>query len=172
VLDTRNSYETAIGAFAGAKDPQIERFTDFANYVRLNMDPSRQKKIAMYCTGGIRCEKASAFMRAEGFEEVYHLKGGILKYLEEIAPGDSLWRGECYVFDRRVAVGQGLTTGRYSMCFCCGYPLMAEDKAHQHFEEGVSCARCHGDRSDEDKARFRTRHRQMTRLDTAGSRDA
>lgn len=163
VLDTRNFYETVIGTFKGAKDPQIERFTDFATYVRHNLGASRDKKIAMYCTGGIRCEKASAFMRAEGFEEVYHLKGGILKYLEEIPASDSKWQGECYVFDKRVAIGHGLTTGRYFRCACCGYALTAEDKHHRHFEAGVSCGYCFTLSSDQDKARFRMRHTQMLR---------
>lgn len=161
VLDTRNVYETAIGKFKGAADPQIEKFTDFATYVRENLDPARHKKIAMYCTGGIRCEKASAFMRAEGFEEVYHLKGGILKYLEEVPAEQSAWEGECYVFDRRVAVGQGLSTGRYTMCFCCGYPLSEQERTHKDYEEGVSCAYCHALSSAADKKRFRDRQRQM-----------
>lgn len=162
LLDTRNIYETSIGVFQNALDPQIEKFTDFADYVRKHMDATKQKKIAMYCTGGIRCEKASAFMRAEGFEEVYHLKGGILKYLEEVPTSESKWRGECYVFDKRMAVGHGLTTGNYSMCFCCGYPLAAEDKAHLHFEDGVSCEHCYADSSEADKERFRARHQRMT----------
>lgn len=163
VLDTRNVYETVIGTFARAQDPQIEKFTDFATYVRETLDPAKHKKIAMYCTGGIRCEKASAFMLAEGFEEVYHLKGGILKYLEDVPREQSLWNGECYVFDRRMAVGHGLETGNYSMCFCCGYPLSAQDKEHAHYEDGVSCAYCYALSSPKDKARFRTRHQQMMR---------
>jgi UPF0176 protein len=162
VLDARNAYETVVGTFERALDPNIERFTDFADYVRSNLDPAKHKKIAMYCTGGIRCEKASAFMRSEGFEEVYHLKGGILKYLEEVPPVASKWNGECYVFDRRVAVGHGLSTGRYSMCFCCGYPLSSANKDHPHFEEGVSCEYCFHERSDADKARYRARHVQIT----------
>ena len=161
VLDTRNIYETVIGTFEGAADPQIENFSDFAGYVRNQLDTQKHKKIAMYCTGGIRCEKASAFMRSEGFDEVYHLKGGILKYLEEVPPEQSKWNGECYVFDRRVAVGHGLTTGRYSMCFCCGYPLSFEDRKHLHFEDGVSCAYCFSWSTAADRERFRTRHRQM-----------
>ncbi len=160
VLDTRNLYETAIGTFKGALDPQLDTFTAFADFVRQRLDPARHKKIAMFCTGGIRCEKASAFMRAEGFEAVYHLQGGILKYLEEIPAEQSLWQGDCYVFDKRVAVGQGLKTGHYSMCFCCGYPLTAADRQHRHFEAGVSCAYCHDQSTVEDKARFRTRQRQ------------
>ena len=161
VLDTRNIYETVIGTFKGAVDPNIEQFTDFAAFVRSNMASDKKKKIAMYCTGGIRCEKASAFMLAEGFPEVYHLKGGILKYLEDVPQEQSLWNGECYVFDRRVAVGHGLSTGRFSMCFCCGYPLSEEDKKHPHFEDGVSCGYCHTESSDADKSRFRERHQQM-----------
>ena len=142
VLDTRNTYETAIGAFEGAADPGISTFTQFADYVRKNLDASKQKKVAMYCTGGIRCEKASAFMKAEGFEEVYLLKGGILKYLEEIPAEDSKWRGECYVFDKRVAVGHGLTAGNYAMCYCCGGPTLKADRENPAFEEGVSCPAC------------------------------
>jgi UPF0176 protein len=162
VLDTRNAYETAIGKFEFALDPGLERFTDFAAYVRDSLDPAHQKKIAMYCTGGIRCEKAAAFMRAQGFAEVYHLKGGILKYLEAIPLGQSKWRGECYVFDRRMAVGHGLTTGRFSMCFCCGCALSLDDTAHALYEDGVSCASCHPRTRAEDKARYRARHKQMT----------
>jgi UPF0176 protein len=161
LLDTRNTYETAIGIFDRAEDPHIEKFTDFADYVRTKLDKAKHKKVAMYCTGGIRCEKASAFMRAEGFEEVYHLKGGILKYLEEIPPEQSKWHGQCYVFDKRMAVGHGLTTGDYSMCFCCGQPLSAEDKLHKHYEDGVSCVRCYSHSSDDDKQRFRARQMRM-----------
>jgi UPF0176 protein len=162
VIDTRNSYETMIGTFKDAKIPAIDTFTEFAAYVRENFDPKQHKKIAMFCTGGIRCEKASAFMLAEGFSEVYHLKGGILKYLEDVPAKDSKWNGECYVFDRRMAVGHGLTTGRYSMCFNCGYPLNDVDRQHVQYEDGVSCAHCHDTTNDDDKARFRMRHQQMT----------
>lgn len=160
VLDTRNLYETAIGTFANACDPQIERFTDFAGYVRSGLDAAKSKKIAMYCTGGIRCEKASAFMRAEGFSDVYHLQGGILGYLEEIPESESRWQGDCYVFDKRMAVGHGLATGKYAMCSGCGYPLAAADLKHPLYEAGVSCLHCHGQTSPADKARFRQRERQ------------
>jgi UPF0176 protein len=160
VLDTRNVYETLVGTFEKAIDPKIQKFTDFATYVRENLNPEKHKKIAMFCTGGIRCEKASAFMLAEGFEEVYHLQGGILKYLEEIPRENSLWNGECYVFDHRMAVGHGLSTGNFSMCFCCGYPLTDEEKKHPNYEAGVSCERCHATTTEEDKARFRMRHEQ------------
>lgn len=166
VLDTRNTYETMIGTFQNAEVPPIETFTEFAGYVREKFDPKKHKKIAMFCTGGIRCEKASAFMLAEGFPEVYHLKGGILKYLEEIAPEQSKWNGECYVFDRRMAVGHGLTTGNYSMCFNCGYPVSQQDRLHPHFEDGVTCQHCYPTTKEEDKARFRTRHKQMVEAGT------
>lgn len=161
VLDTRNSYETGIGSFRGALDPNIERFTDFADYVRTNLDPHKHPKVAMYCTGGIRCEKASAFMRAEGFAEVFHLKGGILKYLEEVPKDSSQWQGDCYVFDRRVAVGPDLETSGYGMCFCCGLPISVDGRKDAGFEDGVSCAQCHDQTSDSDKARFRARQQQM-----------
>ena len=161
VLDTRNVYETMIGSFERAHDPRIQTFTEFADYVRTHLNPEQHKKIAMFCTGGIRCEKASAFMLAEGFDTVYHLQGGILKYLEEIPPESSKWNGECYVFDRRVAVGHGLTTGRYGMCFCCGYPMTEADKTNPLYEDGVSCAHCHSRTSAEDKARYRARHQQV-----------
>jgi UPF0176 protein len=162
VLDTRNKYETMVGTFSGAVDPQLDSFTEFADFVRTKLDPAQHKKIAMFCTGGIRCEKASAFMLAEGFAEVYHLKGGILKYLETVAPETSKWDGACYVFDRRVAVGHGLTPQRYAVCFCCGYPLAEADLHHPHYEDGVSCGHCHQDTSADDKARYRMRHQQLT----------
>ncbi|MBU3655773.1 MAG: rhodanese-related sulfurtransferase [Alphaproteobacteria bacterium] len=162
VLDTRNDYETAIGSFEGAVVPPIQQFTDLADFIRNQLAESKQKKIAMFCTGGIRCEKASAFMKAEGFAEVYHLQGGILKYLEEVAPEASKWRGDCYVFDRRVAVGHGLTTSPFSQCFCCGDPLSEQDRLRAEFEEGVSCHRCIDQTSEDDKARFRARHQRLT----------
>ncbi len=161
VLDTRNIYETKIGIFEKAIDPKIETFTEFAAFVRRELDPTRHKKIAMFCTGGIRCEKASAFMRAEGFPEVYHLKGGILKYLETVPAQDSLWHGECYVFDRRMGVQHGLEVGKHAMCYACGYPVTPDDIAHSHFEKGVSCSNCIDTTSPEDKARFRMRQKQI-----------
>ncbi len=161
VLDTRNSYETDIGTFKNAIDPRIESFTAFADFVREKLDPAKHKKIAMYCTGGIRCEKASAFMKAEGFAEVYHLKGGILKYLEEIPENESRWQGDCYVFDKRMAVGHGLKSGHFAMCYCCGKPLSENDRAHAQYEAGVSCAACYAATSDDDKARYRMRQKQI-----------
>lgn len=162
VIDTRNKYETLIGTFKNAIDPKIDSFTEFSDYVRENLDPKKHKKIAMFCTGGIRCEKASSFMLAEGFESVFHLKGGILKYLEEIPKEQSRWQGDCYVFDRRMAVGHGLITGHYSMCYCCGYPLSDKDKTHNLYEEGVSCAHCYEKTSFENKSNYRMRHKQLT----------
>ena len=162
VIDTRNKYETLIGTFKNAIDPKIDSFTEFSDYVRENLDPKKHKKIAMFCTGGIRCEKASSFMLAEGFESVFHLKGGILKYLEEIPKEQSRWQGDCYVFDRRMAVGHGVTTGHYSMCYCCGYPLSDKDKTHNLYEEGVSCAHCYEKTSSENKSNYRMRHKQLT----------
>ena len=162
VLDTRNRYETRLGSFAGAIDPGLEHFSEFAAYVRENLDPAQHRKVAMFCTGGIRCEKASAFMRREGFAEVYHLQGGILKYLEEVDAAGSRWQGECYVFDHRMAVGHGLTTGRYVMCFACGEALTEADRAHPHFEEGAACPLCYETTTEADKARFRTRHAHLT----------
>jgi UPF0176 protein len=123
VIDTRNAYEVAIGTFAGARNPVTGKFSDFPAYVRDNLCPAINRKIAMFCTGGIRCEKASAYLLAQGFADVYHLDGGILKYLEVVPPADSLWQGECYVFDQRVALGHGLAPGTYDACRVCGHPV-------------------------------------------------
>ncbi|MBU6234811.1 MAG: rhodanese-related sulfurtransferase [Alphaproteobacteria bacterium] len=160
VLDTRNDYETMIGTYDNAVVPPIKVFTEFAQFVREKLDPKKHQKVAMFCTGGIRCEKASAFMLSEGFPEVYHLKGGILKYLEDVPAEQSKWQGDCYVFDRRVAVSHGLKPAALGMCFCCGFPLRPEDREHPHFEEGVSCRHCHANTNDEQKARFRMRQEQ------------
>ncbi|MCU0537380.1 MAG: rhodanese-related sulfurtransferase [Hydrococcus sp. Prado102] len=142
VIDTRNKYEVKIGTFKGAIDPQTSSFREFPEYVRHQLDPTQHKKVALFCTGGIRCEKASSFLRKQGFEEVYHLKGGILKYLEEVPPQTSLWEGECFVFDERIAVKHGLETGSYQMCRNCGHPISEEDKASSYYEEGISCPNC------------------------------
>lgn len=161
VLDTRNTYETRIGIFKGAVDPNIATFRGFADYVEANLDPQKHKKVAMFCTGGIRCEKASSYMLQKGFETVYHLKGGILKYLETIPEQQSLWEGACYVFDHRMGVEHGLSSGNFMMCFSCGEALSHEDQQHPLFEDGVACAHCYHKTSDADKARFRERHRQI-----------
>jgi len=162
VIDTRNDYETRVGIFDGAVDPQMAAFTDFAAFVQSQLDPQKNKKIAMYCTGGIRCEKASAYMLAAGFEEVYHLKGGILKYLEDVPPEQSKWQGDCFVFDKRVAVGQGLGEGDWSMCFGCREPLSPDERARDDYEEGVCCLHCIDSLTPERAEALRMRHRQMT----------
>lgn len=161
LLDTRNDYETKIGIFKGAVDPNIQNFTEFVDYVRANLDPTKHKKIAMFCTGGIRCEKASSFMLNEGFEEVYHLKGGILKYLETIPQEESTWDGECFVFDRRVGVGHGLTEGTARICYGCRATLKPEDREHPLFEEGVKCHLCAPSLDENAVAAKRARHYQM-----------
>jgi UPF0176 protein len=158
VLDTRNKYETKIGSFAGAIDPNIDVFTQFDPYVSENLDPKKHKKIAMFCTGGIRCEKASALMLQKGFQDVYHLKGGILKYLEEIPKEESLWQGECFVFDKRVGLDHGLNEGSIEVCYGCREPLSDADKQSPQFEEGVSCPFCFDRSSEQVKANRRMRH--------------
>ena len=162
VLDARNSYETYLGSFENALDPRTKNFRELPDFIRNNLGDMKKKKIATYCTGGIRCEKLTAWMKDQGFEHVYHLKGGILKYLEEIPQEQSTWNGECYVFDRRMAVGHGLSTGKHAMCFSCGYALNEADQTHALYEAGVSCHHCHATTSDADKARYRMRHMQMT----------
>ncbi len=161
LLDTRNTYETKIGIFKNAVDPKIEVFTEFVDYVRENLDPKKHKKVAMFCTGGIRCEKASSFMLNEGFEEVYHLKGGILQYLEDVPAEESLWDGECYVFDRRTSVGHGLQEGPYANCYGCGNPITAEDKLQPSYEAGVSCPNCIDGLTEERQAKLRMRHEHI-----------
>lgn len=161
LIDTRNTYETAVGIFKGAIDPEIETFTEFKDYVQDNMDPTKQKKVAMFCTGGIRCEKASSYMLAHGFEEVYHLHGGILKYLEEIPAEESTWEGDCFVFDRRVAVGQDLQESPYQLCYGCRFPLNEEDLKSNAYEKGVSCPHCIDKLTPEKAHAFRMRHEQM-----------
>jgi UPF0176 protein len=142
LVDTRNDYETKVGIFEGAIDPDIKVFTDFKDYVADNMDPAKDKKVAMFCTGGIRCEKASAYMLAQGFENVYHLKGGILQYLEEIPEEESKWKGDCFVFDQRVAVGHGLEEGDWKVCHACREPLSAQDVQRPEYEKGICCHHC------------------------------
>jgi len=157
LIDTRNDYETAVGIFDGAIDPDIKTFTAFKDYVSDKMDPTKQKKIAMFCTGGIRCEKASSYMMAHGFEEVYHLQGGILKYLEEVPASESKWKGDCFVFDRRVAVGQDLEESPYQICYGCRFPLSEEDVQEASYEKGVSCRHCIDALTEEKAHAFRWR---------------
>lgn len=160
VIDTRNLYEVAIGTFKGALDPKTNSFRDFPKYIKEHFKNKKQR-IAMFCTGGIRCEKASSYMLAEGFDEVYQLKGGILKYLETIPMEKSLWEGECFVFDNRVAVKEGVAEGDYDLCFGCRYPLSDTDKTSTHYEEGVHCPQCFDKKSPEKVKRLRERQRQI-----------
>jgi UPF0176 protein len=159
LLDTRNDYEVQIGTFEGAVNPNTETFRQFPDFVR-TIDPAKHRKVAMFCTGGIRCEKASAYLLRQGFAEVYHLKGGILKYLEEVPEQESLWRGECFVFDDRVTVDHRLRKGSYDLCHGCGWPVSAADRESPKYEEGVSCPHCADTLTDDQRARFRERRRQ------------
>ncbi|MEO1613253.1 MAG: rhodanese-related sulfurtransferase [Pseudomonadota bacterium] len=161
LIDTRNDYEVGIGAFEGAIDPETAAFTDFPDWFRANRERFQGKRIAMYCTGGIRCEKASSWLLGEGVEEVLHLKGGILKYLEETPEEDSLWRGECFVFDGRVSVGHGLREGEHDLCHACRRPIDAAAKAHPAYEPGVQCHQCVDHFTDADRDRFRERQKQI-----------
>ena len=165
VIDTRNKYETAVGMFDGALDPDTENFTDFPDFVEKHLDPKKQKKVAMYCTGGIRCEKASSYMLAHGFEEVYHLKGGILKYLETVPEDQSSWNGDCFVFDRRVAVKHGLEESPYTLCYGCRMPLSEADTQRAEFEKGVSCHHCADNLTEERIQMLRHRHHQFSQND-------
>ncbi len=161
VIDTRNDYEVGIGTFEGAQNPQITSFRQFPDYVRQHLNPAVHKKVAMFCTGGIRCEKASSFMLSQGFQEVYHLKGGILKYLEEVPAQESLWQGECFVFDQRIAVKPGLEAGSYNLCRSCGHPISEVDKTSSQYQEGISCPYCFDYLTAKKKARQQMRQRQF-----------
>lgn len=161
VIDTRNHYEYQIGTFERALNPDTESFREFPEFVERNLDPSRHKKVAMFCTGGIRCEKSTAFLKQQGFAEVYHLQGGILKYLEEVPEQQSLWRGECFVFDNRVTVNHQLEQGSYDQCHACRMPITEEEKQSVHFKPGVSCPHCHDRHSQEQLQRYAERERQM-----------
>lgn len=161
IVDTRNDYEVAIGTFRGAVDPKTSSFREFPQWVEEHRDELQGRKVAMFCTGGIRCEKATAYVKSLGIEDVFHLKGGILKYLEDVPAEDSLWEGECFVFDERVAVSHGLEQGETILCRACRHPLTPEERASPQFSEGVSCPHCHELRSDEDRARYAERQRQV-----------
>ena len=175
LIDTRNDYEVAIGTFAGAVDPRTRSFSELPAWVQaqsggdgvLAAKNGRRPKVAMFCTGGIRCEKSTALLRMQGFDEVYHLRGGILKYLETVPPAHSRWQGECFVFDERVSVGQGLQAGLLQLCRSCGRPLSAADKASAMYQEGVSCAACHAQTSGAQKRAFAERQRQVERARSA-----
>ena len=170
LIDTRNDYEVAVGTFDGAVDPETRSFREFPGWFRAHRDEllAGTKRVAMFCTGGIRCEKATAFLKAEGVPNVFHLKGGILKYLEEVPAEQSAWRGECFVFDERVAVGHGLAPGSHGLCRACRMPVSEADRASPLYEEGVSCPRCHDTRDAADRARYAERHRQAQLAEARG----
>ena len=161
LIDTRNDYEVEIGSFQNAVNPNTNSFREFPEYVEKHLDPERHKKIAMYCTGGIRCEKSTAYLKEKGFDEVYHLQGGILKYLEEVPQEESLWQGECFVFDNRVAVNHALEKGDYDQCHACRLPITEEDKQSEYYEKGVSCPRCYDKLSEAQKTAFKERQKQI-----------
>ena len=170
VIDTRNDYEVAIGTFAGAVDPGTKTFRDFPAWWQANKDRFHNKRIAMFCTGGIRCEKSTNWLLQQGVEEVFHLKGGILKYLEVVPAEQSLWQGECFVFDDRVSLGHGLVPGQMSSCGACRRPLGPTDRAHPAYEEGVRCPHCVDAYSESDRQRFRERQKQMKLAEARGER--
>lgn len=163
LIDTRNDYEVAIGTFEGAVDPRTKSFSEFPDWFRAHRDAlaTGKTKFAMFCTGGIRCEKSTAFLKAEGIDDVYHLEGGILRYLENIPEAESKWQGECFVFDERVSVKHGLELGEMELCHACRRPISQADKMSEHFIEGVSCPACFAERSEADRARFAERQRQI-----------
>jgi len=173
LIDTRNDYEVALGTFAGATDPRTKSFREFPDWFRAHREQWQQgdqpPRVAMFCTGGIRCEKATAFLKAEGLDEVYHLKGGILAYLETVAPEQSRWQGECFVFDERVSVTHALEPGTHELCRACRMPVSAAQRSSPLYVAGISCPACHGERTDEQRARYAERHRQ-TRLAQAEGR--
>lgn len=170
VIDTRNDYEVAIGSFNGAVDPATRSFRDFPAWWAANAHRFHNKRVAMFCTGGIRCEKSTNYLLSQGVEEVFHLKGGILKYLEEVPADESLWHGQCFVFDGRVSVGHGLEPGDYTLCHACRRPLSAADKADPAYEAGVACPHCVAEYTAEDRARFRERERQVRLAEGRGQR--
>jgi UPF0176 protein len=170
VIDTRNDYEVSIGTFQGAVDPGTRAFSEFPGWWQTNKARFAGKRIAMFCTGGIRCEKSTNYLLGQGETQVFHLKGGILKYLEEVPPETSLWQGECFVFDDRVSVGHGLVPGGFGSCGACRRPVTPADRSHPAFEEGVCCPACEAEYSTADRARFRMRQRQMTLAAARGKR--
>ncbi|KGE03326.1 Rhodanese domain protein [Pseudohaliea rubra DSM 19751] len=170
LIDTRNDYEIGIGTFRGAVDPGTRTFREFPAWVKKNLDPAKHRKVAMFCTGGIRCEKATGYLLEEGFEAVFHLRGGILRYLEEVPAEESAWEGECFVFDERVAVNHELERGSYEQCFACRRPLSAEDRAAPTYEPAVSCPHCYDSLDASRRARFAERRRQAALARARGER--
>lgn len=170
VIDTRNAYEVSIGTFKGAIDPKTASFREFPAWVEQHREELEGRKVAMFCTGGIRCEKATAYVKSLGFQNVFHLKGGILKYLEDVPAAESLWQGECFVFDERVSVSHGLAEGEAELCRACRHPLTVEDRLSPRYAAGISCPHCFETRSDEDRARYAERHRQVEMAQARGGR--
>lgn len=170
VIDTRNGYEVGIGTFQGATDPETTSFRAFPAWWQQNAARFQGKRVAMFCTGGIRCEKATRYLKSQGVDQVFHLRGGILKYLEEVPQNQSLWQGQCFVFDQRVSVGHGLKPGGLQSCHACGRPLRDAEVTHPAYEAGVCCPQCQGNYSPDDRARFRQRHRQILLAATRGTR--
>ena len=168
VIDARNHYETEIGTFQGALEPGIDSFSELPSWLEKKVDVDGEPRVAMFCTGGIRCEKSTAFLKKAGVKEVYHLEGGILKYLEEVPEDESLWEGECFVFDQRVAVGHGLDVADYELCRGCRFPLNVSDKQSEFYREGVSCLRCFDQTSREQKLRFAERQKQFELAQSRG----
>ncbi|MEE9411433.1 MAG: rhodanese-related sulfurtransferase [Methylococcales bacterium] len=161
LVDTRNDYEYSIGTFKDAVSPETQTFREFPAYAKQHLNPQKQKKIALFCTGGIRCEKATNYLLKQGFENVFHLSGGILKYLEEVSESESLWEGECFVFDGRISVDQNLQEGEYEQCFACRRPVSVEDMQSEYYSEGISCPHCIDSVSEQNRSRFRERQRQI-----------
>ena len=161
VVDTRNDYEVEIGSFKNAIDPQTKTFRDFPNWAEKNLDKTQHKKVAMFCTGGIRCEKSTAYLKENGFDEVYHLEGGILKYLQEVPKDQTLWQGECFVFDNRVAVNHDLEKGSYDQCHACRMPITEKEKESKYYQPGLACHHCHDMVADDRKQRFAERQKQV-----------
>ena len=161
LVDTRNDYEVEIGTFENAVDPKTKTFREFPAWAKDNLDPQKHKKVAMFCTGGIRCEKSTAYMKEQGFDQVYHLEGGILKYLEKVPKEQTLWSGECFVFDNRVAVDHDLKRGSYDQCHACRMPITEQEMTHIHYQEGLSCHHCFGSVDEEQQQRFAERQKQV-----------
>ncbi len=161
LIDTRNEYEVGIGTFEGAINPHTESFREFPAYVEEHLDPGKHRRVAMFCTGGIRCEKSTAYLKSAGFDEVYHLEGGILKYLEEVPEDESRWQGECFVFDERVTVDHQLKPGSFDQCHACRMPISDEDKRSNAYVKGVSCPHCIDRKTEQDRVRYRERQKQM-----------
>ena len=168
LVDTRNDYEISIGTFENAVDPKTTNFREFPQYVKDNLDPEKHKKVAMFCTGGIRCEKSTAYLKEQGFDEVYHLEGGVLKYLEEVSEEETMWKGECFVFDNRVSVNHQLEKGQYDQCHGCRLPITEEDKQSEKYIKGICCHHCFDSITEDQKQRFSEREKQMRLAEQRG----